>query len=146
MIHRAVLGSVERFMAMLVESNGGKWPFWLNPNQAIVIPLNTNNEEQVKMAKQLHDKLRGKIEIEDNLKPVPISHVSYNADIDIRAEPVGYRIKDAITKNYSYLIIVGDNEVKAQKFSVRTRENRTPVLMDTNEILEKFKDLESNYK
>lgn len=146
MIHRAVLGSVERFMAMLVESNNGKWPFWLNPNQAMIIPLNTKSEAQMKTAKELHLHLRGQTENTDVINPVKMNHISFNVDIDSRSEPVGYRIKDAITKNYSYLIIVGDTEVETKEYSVRTSSDRTVHMLSKDEILSKFRELEENYE
>lgn len=51
MVHRAILGSVERFIAMLTEHTGGKWPFWLSPRQVVVIPITDENADY---AKQVH--------------------------------------------------------------------------------------------
>lgn len=53
-IHRAILGSLERFIAVITESFGGKWPFWLNPRQAMVVPIHSSmNEYAQKVAKQV---------------------------------------------------------------------------------------------
>lgn len=60
MIHRATFGSIERFMALLIDSNEGRWPFWLNPYQAIIIPVNTKNEQQLKLCNALQRKLRNR--------------------------------------------------------------------------------------
>ena len=51
MVHRAILGSVERFIAMLAEHTGGKWPFWLSPRQVVVIPI---TDDHADYAKQVH--------------------------------------------------------------------------------------------
>lgn len=143
-IHRAVFGSVERFMGMLMDSNQGKWPFWLNPRQAMVIPVNTKKIEQVRVSHDLLMKLRG-IDNDDSATPVALNSFHFNADIDDRAEPVGYRIKDALIKNYSYLIIIGDKEVETNKFAIRTREDRKLEHLTGDEIFAKFCDLERNY-
>lgn len=144
MIHRAVFGSVERFMAMLIDENEGKWPFWLNPRQAMVIPVNTKKKEQVEACKKLVLSLRGEGVMDDD--PIPLNSFHFNVDIDDRAEPIGYRIKDALTKNYSYLIIIGDQEVDTGKFAIRTRQDRKLEHLTSEEIFSKFCDMEKNYK
>lgn len=81
------------------------------------------------------------------MEPVALNDWHFNADLDIRNEPVGYRIKSAILKNYSYLIIVGDEEVELQKYNIRERDNRKSFeKLTMNEIWEKFIDLEKKYK
>lgn len=144
MIHRAVFGSVERFMAMLIDSNGGKWPFWLNPFQCMVIPLNTKNETLVNKSREIVRILRGEDIPVD--QPAKLNSFHFNVDIDDRAEPVGYRIKDAIMKNYSYLIMVGANEIESGKYALRTRSSRELTHLTIKEIFDKFTELEMNYK
>lgn len=144
MIHRAVFGSIERFMAMLIDSNNGKWPFWLNPRQCMVIPLNTKSESMMKASEEIVKRLRGEETAAD--KPVKLNSFHFNVDMDDRAEPVGYRIKDAILKNYSYLIMVGEKEIETQKFALRSRESRELQHLSTDEILQTFVKLEENYK
>lgn len=144
MIHRAVFGSVERFMAMLIDSNGGKWPFWLNPRQCMVIPVNTKSKEMCEAADAIAKKLRGEDTAAD--EPVQLNSFHFNADVDSRAEPVGYRIKDALVRNYSYLVIVGEKELESGKFAIRTRESRKLEYLNADEIFEKFSELERNYK
>lgn len=145
MIHRAVFGSVERFMAMLIDSNEGKWPFWLSPRQAVIIPVNTKKEDQVRASEELLLYLRGQSDPTDDL-PVPLNSFHFNVDIDDRAEPVGYRIKDALMKNYSYLIIIGDKEVESSRYAIRTSQNRQLEHLTSQEIFSKFSDLERSYK
>ncbi|SCV04809.1 LANO_0G12574g1_1 [Lachancea nothofagi CBS 11611] len=143
MIHRAVFGSLERFMAMLIDSNGGKWPFWLNPHQCMVIPLKTNNKEMVEKAKEITKILRGENVPID--QPVKMNTLHFNVDIDDRAEPVGYRIKDAIMRKYSYLIMVGAKEIETGKFAVRTQDSRELSHLTVDEIFSTFAELEQNY-
>ncbi|SJM86796.1 probable Threonine--tRNA ligase, mitochondrial [Zygosaccharomyces bailii] len=145
MIHRAVFGSLERFMAMLVDSNSGKWPFWLNPRQAMIIPVNTKKQDQVLACQNLILKLRGE-ESPDTTEPIPLNTFHFNVNLDERPEPIGYRIKDALMKNYSYLIIIGDKEVETGKFAIRTRADRKLEHLTAEEIFSKFCDLEKNYK
>lgn len=145
MIHRAVFGSVERFMAILIDSNHGKWPFWLNPRQAMVIPVNTKRQGQVDACRDLMIKLRGQGN-EDSSDPVEMNSFHFNVDLDERPEPVGYRIKDALMKNYSYLIIIGDKEVETGKYAIRTREDRQLQHLSDDEIFGKFCELEKHYK
>ncbi|CCE91703.1 threonine--tRNA ligase MST1 TDEL_0D01190 [Torulaspora delbrueckii] len=145
MIHRAVFGSLERFMAMLIDSCEGKWPFWLSPRQAMVIPVNTRKDDQMKASKELVSYLRHEADAENDT-PVPLNSFHFNVDIDDRAEPVGYRIKDALMKDYSYLIIIGDKEVETSKFAIRTRQDRKLEHLTSEEIFAKFSDLERHYR
>ncbi|CCK70636.1 threonine--tRNA ligase MST1 KNAG_0E03820 [Huiozyma naganishii CBS 8797] len=148
MIHRAIFGSVERFLSLLIDHYKGKWPFWLNPYQAMIIPVNTKMEGQTEACLRLKEMLRGEInhESSENLKPVPLNSFHFDVDVDARPEPVGYRIKDAISKHYSYLIMVGDEEVKTKTYSIRSRDNRKLTRLTSEEIFEKFQKLESEYK
>ncbi|CCC66832.1 hypothetical protein NCAS_0A02740 [Naumovozyma castellii] len=150
MIHRAVFGSVERFLGLLIDQNLGKWPFWLNPYQAVIIPINTKETDQIQASRNLLNKLRGTEEIKDSnvdIAPIPMNSFHFNVDIDERAEPLGYRIKDAIIKNYSYLIIVGENEVSTKTFSIRSREDRKNIQhLTEDEIFNMFCQLEQTYK
>ncbi|CAL9732050.1 hypothetical protein MOUN0_N01024 [Monosporozyma unispora] len=148
MIHRAVFGSIERFMALLIEHYEGKWPFWLNPCQAMIIPIKTDDTKQVEQCRRLRQRLSGEINEKDTeiLKPVPFNNHKFNVDIDERSESVGYRIKDALFKDYSYLIIVGENEAATNTFSVRTREDRTVHNLTEDQIYHKFCNIERNYE
>ncbi|KAH3899989.1 probable Threonine--tRNA ligase, mitochondrial [Saccharomycodes ludwigii] len=146
MIHRAVFGSIERFMAMLLDSNKGAWPFWLNPFQAIVIPVNTKNEKVMLTCKETMEKLRNtSSKTEDALSPVLLNSFHFNVDMDARSESVGYRIRDALAKNYSYLIIIGDKEVETGKVAIRTNSSRELEHLSVDEIFAKFSELEKNY-
>ncbi|CCH61504.1 hypothetical protein TBLA_0E04510 [Henningerozyma blattae CBS 6284] len=147
MIHRAAFGSVERFMSILLDSNNGNWPFWLNPKQVIILPINTKKEDHVNESFKLKNFLSNNNQTTDNdIQPIPLNSFHFEAHVDDRSEPLGYRIKDAILNKYSYLIIIGDEEVKTNKYSIRTYNDRNIEHLTSAEIFDKFKTLEENYK
>lgn len=104
MIHRAILGSIERFIAILLEHHNGALPVWLSPVQAIILPI---AERHLDFAKELLEKL-GK----DGVK----------AEIDEQNETLQKKIRDAELQKIPYMLIVGDKEVKNKKVAVRDRE------------------------
>lgn len=144
MIHRAVFGSVERFMAILIDSSKGKWPFWLNPNQCMVIPVKTEDEKIMELAFKTVNSLRG--ENSDPKSPIPLNSFHFSVDMDARDESVSKRIREAIKKHYSYIIMIGDKEVEAGKVAIRTRESKKVDLLTIDDVFERFVDLEKNYK
>ncbi|PWN27817.1 class II aaRS and biotin synthetase [Jaminaea rosea] len=116
MIHRAILGSVERFLAILMESREGAWPFWLSPRQACIIPVTTSPEVLAyceKVRKQLS--LGLDYEAEDGgVAPRSLQRffieMSPPSSLDMR---LSKRIKRAQLAGYNFLIIVGEGEMKA---------------------------------
>ncbi|VEU19384.1 DEKNAAC100359 [Brettanomyces naardenensis] len=141
MIHRAILGSVERFMAMLIDHYEGKWPFWLSPRQAVVIPINSSHVEyaeklQLKLSNESHD-------FENATK---LSDEHFYVDVDSRNETVGFRTKDAIAKGYNYIIMVGDKEMESNKLAIRSRNDRKVEQLTAEEVLAKFRQLEETYQ
>ena len=103
MIHRALLGSLERFFGVLIEHYGGAFPLWLAPVQAIIIPVSEKHQEYAQ-------------DTENQLKLAGL-----RAEADLRNEKVGYKIRDAQLKKIPYMLIVGDREIEAQAVSVRNR-------------------------
>ena len=101
-IHRAPLGSHERFIGFLIEHFGGAFPVWLAPVQAIIIPITERNNEY---AKKVMDEL-----------------VGIRAEIDSRGETMQAKIRDAQLQKVPYMLIVGDREEKENKVALRTRE------------------------
>jgi threonyl-tRNA synthetase len=101
MIHRAPFGSLERFVAVLIEHCAGNFPLWLSPEQFIILPISEKYEEY---AKKLSDELK-------------------NSDIcgliDFRDEKIGRKIRDAEVKKIPYMLIVGEKEAAEQVVSVR---------------------------
>lgn len=102
-IHRALLGSFERFLAILIEQYAGAFPAWLAPIQAIVLPI---SEKQNKYARQIAESLK-----KEKIK----------AQLDDRNESVGRKIREAELQKIPYMLIVGEKEVKDRSVAVRAR-------------------------
>jgi len=103
MIHRALLGSMERFVGVLTEHYGGAFPLWLAPVQAIVIPV---SEKHQQYAQEVQEQLEAE---------------GLRAAADLRNEKVGYKIRDAQLQKTPFMLIVGDRELEARAVSVRNR-------------------------
>ena len=108
MIHRALLGSLERFIGILIEHYSGKFPLWLAPVQVILASL---SEEQAEYIETLKNRL-----LLEELRP----------EIDIRNESIGYKIREAIAKKVPFIAVVGKKEAEEGTVSVRRRgENKS---------------------
>ncbi|CAI5742349.1 unnamed protein product [Hyaloperonospora brassicae] len=108
-IHRAVLGSIERMMAILIEHTGGKWPLWLSPRQVAVLPIAKAHREYAhEVASELQKATpRGLfVEVQDDSKTL------------------NKRVRDAQVAGFNYILVVGDKEQAAQEVNVRTRDNQ----------------------
>lgn len=106
LIHRAPLGSIERFMAILIEHYAGNFPLWLSPVQVKVLPINTRNE---KYADKIFKKL--------------LNH-SIRAEIDKENQTLSYKVRKAETEKVPYVLIIGDKEEKTKTISVRSRKEK----------------------
>ena len=105
MIHRAILGSYERFMAILIEHFAGKFPLWLAPEQLVLIPVADRHEDSARsIAKTMRD-------------------AGLRVRVDERSESVSYRVRDAQLKKVPYSIVVGDREAEGGAFTPRNRDN-----------------------
>ena len=132
MIHRAILGSVERMMAILMEHYAGGWPFWLSPRQAIVIPATSNAqvvEYAEKVGKVLANGGRGyeEIAIGGSNSPVASAHNYYYVDTKTHDADLtlSKRVRDALIARYNYVIVVGEKEMANGYLSVRERSRST---------------------
>ena len=101
MIHRALLGSMERFVGILIEHYGGRFPLWLAPIQAVVLPVADRHNER---AAEVAVRLRGN---------------GLRAQVDERTESVGRKIRDAELSKAPYMLVVGDKEAESETVSVR---------------------------
>lgn len=125
MVHRAVLGSVERLMALLIEKYDGKWPFWLSPRQAIILTVNTS-APVVDWAENVRDVLLGKNkqlyeQLENGVLPGPehaFRPTGLTVDVDTTARPLGAKIKEARGNGYSQILVVGEDDVKNQQVAL----------------------------
>lgn len=142
MIHRAVFGSLERFFAILLDHYRGKWPFWINPRQAVVIPV---NEFHIEKAKEIRSKLSGEI-TKDSEGVAPITGHHFYVDIDSRAETVGSRIKEAVLKGVFYIIMVGDRDIENGTVAVRQRDSKKITNTKVEELYKHFVELERSFK
>ena len=115
MIHRAVLGSLERFMAIVLEANEGKWPFWLNPHPVVVLTV-TANPLVRKYADRIANQLSNpKLE---NTIPRRLNLPYYKVDLDQRNETIAKKIAQAKGKGYAILVVIGEKNVKAKTVDV----------------------------
>lgn len=104
MIHSAIMGSIERFTAVLLEHTAGVLPLWLSPMQARVLPV---SEKHVAYAKEVANSLKA---------------ANIRADVDDANESLGKKIRNAKTEKIPYLLVVGDAEVEAKTISVESRD------------------------
>ncbi|HAT8592817.1 TPA: threonine--tRNA ligase [Legionella pneumophila] len=104
MLHRAILGSFERFMGILIEHYAGKLPLWLSPVQAVVLTISEKqNEYAEKVSKTLQKR-------------------GIRANFDLRNEKIGFKIREHTLQKIPYLLVVGDKEVENCQVAVRTRD------------------------
>lgn len=126
MIHRAPFGSMERFVAVLIEHTGGKFPLWLTPEQAVVLPI---SEKFNDYAQKLSDLLNN-----SDIRTV----------LDDRNEKIGRKIRDNELKKIPYLLIVGENEARENTVSVRRQGQGDMGAMKVEEFIELInKEVES---
>jgi threonyl-tRNA synthetase len=102
-IHRAIFGSFERFIAMLIENSAGALPMWLSPVQAVVLPIADRHAEY---ARAVRDRL-----VDAGLR----------AEVDDRQEKIGYKIREAQLQKVPYMLVVGDKELTSDTVAVRSR-------------------------
>lgn len=105
MLHRAILGSLERFIGILLEETAGKLPLWLSPVQARLIPV---AEPYRDYARQVRDRMLG---------------AGLRVDVDAREESLGKRVRAAQLEQINYILVAGEREVAAGTVTVRTRDN-----------------------
>lgn len=122
MLHRALLGSVERFMGILIEHFAGKFPLWLSPVQVEVIPVSDKFKDY---AQKIADKLH-----EEGLR----------VHLDGRTEKVGYKIREAQVKKINYMLVIGEKEETSGKLSVRKRSGEEIQDVDVDEFIASLKE------
>lgn len=118
MIHRAILGSLERFMGILIENNAGAFPAWLSPTQATIIPIaDRHNEYAAELASKLESE-------------------GFRVTVDNRSERMGAKIREGQLQKIPYMLIVGDNEQSNNSVSIRLRNNENLGEKSLEEFLE----------
>ncbi|PSR84853.1 Threonine--tRNA ligase [Actinidia chinensis var. chinensis] len=122
MIHRAILGSVERMLAILLEHYKGKWPFWLSPRQAIVCPVSEKSESYALQVK------------------AEIHQAGFYVDVDTTDRTIQKKVREAQLAQYNYILVVGEEESKTGQVSKRVRDQANSTVMTVEELLKFFKE------
>ena len=126
MIHRAPFGSMERFVAVLLEHTGGKFPLWLTPDQVVVLPISEKyNDYAERVARELNK-------------------ADIRTQVDDRNEKIGRKIRDNELKRIPYLLIVGEKEAEERKVSVRAQGEGDKGQMTIEEFAQFMKQLVAN--
>lgn len=118
MIHCALLGSIERLMAALIEHTGGQFPFWLAPEQIRILTINDQVLDYV-------EKITSELDQSPLMKPLKFNEIRYT--LDDRNESLGKKIREAETQKIPMMFIVGPKDVEASEVSIRTRDGEVKV-------------------
>ena len=123
MIHRAILGSLERFVGILIEEYAGDLPLWLSPTHVVVMNISENQEVHCqKLSKKLN-----------NMGIISIP--------DLRNEKISYKIREHSMKRVPYLVVIGDKEVESNQISLRTRTGDDLGVMDVDKFVKMVENL-----
>ena len=122
MIHRAILGSLERFIGILIEEYSGKFPTWLSPIQATIMNITDKQSEYCqKVVKKLKES-------------------GFRAKLDLRNEKIGFKIREHTLKRVPYLLVVGDQEMASGEIAVRTRSGEDLGKMSVDDFIAKMSE------
>ncbi len=122
MLHRAIVGSLERFIGILIENHAGALPLWLAPVQAVVLTI---TDRQAAYARELEARLR---------------HAGFRVASDLRNEKITYKIREHSLQKLPYQLIVGDKEMQAGQVAVRTRSGEDLGAMSVDSLLERLRE------
>ena len=122
MLHRAILGSVERFMSVLIEHYTGAFPVWLSPVQVAFLPVST--DKHLEGAKKLADEFKS---------------AGIRVEVDGADETVGNKIRKASKQKIPYIIVVGDKELGGEDLMIRVRGEEEQVSIGKEEFIERVK-------
>jgi threonyl-tRNA synthetase len=123
MLHRALFGSLERFIGILIENYAGKFPFWIAPLQVVVIPI---SEEFDAYAKEVNEK---------------INDVGMSSEVDLKNHNLNYKIREHSLSKIPLLLICGKKEVDSNSVTIRRLDTNKQENMELNLFLEKFSAL-----
>ena len=123
MIHRALFGSLERFIGILIEHFGGAFPTWLAPVQVKVLPV--NNEYHLEYCKKITEKL---------------NDLNIRAELDARDKKLGYRMREAQTKKVPFQLVLGDNETNNNLITYRRFGSKDSTTVSVDEFIELLVD------
>ena len=126
-IHRAILGSSDRFISFLLEETKGNLPTWLAPVQVKVLPIADSHEEYAHKVKEELQKAGIRVEVDD------------------RQEKIGYKIREAWASKIPYMLVVGDKEKEANTVGVRSRKDGDIGAQNLKDFISKIKEEIENY-
>ena len=116
MLHRAILGSMERFIGILIEHHEGKFPLWLAPVQAVIMNITDKQGEYGKKVEEILNKQ------------------GIRASVDLRNEKIGFKIREHTLKRVPYLLVIGDKELETNSVAVRTRSGEDLGVMSIDDL------------
>ena len=128
MIHRAILGSLERFIGILIEEYAGLLPTWLAPKQVVIMNITDSQAEYVK-------------NVEEKLKQSGIRVIS-----DLRNEKIGFKIREHTLKRIPFMLVVGEKEKESAQVAVRTRKGDDMGSMPIDDFIAQFNEVVSKYE
>ncbi len=121
MIHRALMGSLERFFGVLIEHYAGAFPLWLAPVQMVILPI---TDEQLAYASEIQDRL-----LEEG----------FRVEVDARSEKLGFKIREAQVQKVPYMIVIGEKEAASKVVSVRSRSGGDQGQMGVRDLVSMLK-------
>ena len=126
MLHRALLGSVERFIGVLTEHFAGRFPLWLNPEQVVIIPV---SDKFLDTANDLKSKIKD---------------AGFRVSVDERSEGVGYKIRQAQLMRANYMLVVGEKEEESKLLTVRNRDGEETQDVSVENFIQKLSEERDN--
>lgn len=119
-IHRAILGTSDRFLSFLIEETKGAFPLWLSPVQVKILPI---SDKQIEYCKKIQNELLGK---------------GIRVELDDRNEKIGYKIREAQIEKVPYMLVIGEKEIGAESVGVRSRKQGDIGQMKTADFVDKI--------
>merc|ERR1712087_764122 len=127
-VHRAMLGSVERMFAVLCEHWGGKWPFWISPRQLMIVPVHARFNDYCESVRQkLHD-------------------AGFYVDVDVSKNTFQKKVRNAQIAQYNFQLVVGETEMSNGSVNIRNRDNKVEGEMKVEDFLKKLETMRDEYQ
>lgn len=120
MVHAAIMGSIERFMSVLIEHYAGNFPLWLSPLQARILPISDKHLDYAVKVEQA------------------LSEAGLRIEVDQRAESIGKKIREATTEKIPYMLVVGDKESESNQVAIRTQKGEDLGTLTIEDLISKF--------
>jgi threonyl-tRNA synthetase len=120
MLHRAILGSMERFIGILIEEHEGKFPLWLAPVQAVIMNI---TDKQADFSKKIQQML---------------AEQGFKVELDLRNEKIGFKIREHTIQRVPYMLVIGDKELENNTVTVRTRSGEDLGSMSIADLISLF--------